>query len=206
MASNTGVCIHPVKLRMLRIVSVGLACSMLFGCFSIHETTSDDHLGRSPKTAELVSWGSAVLPSGAGLPKGRGTALEGQRIYSTKCSMCHGSNGEGRDPAGPQLVGGIGTLDTKNPVLTVGSYWPYSTSVWDFVHRAMPYTQPGTLSTNETYAVTAYLLYLNHIVSKDRIMDEKTLPTVRMPNRDGFVPDPRPDVGRRVAPTKRPSR
>jgi S-disulfanyl-L-cysteine oxidoreductase SoxD len=112
-----------------------------------------------------------------------------------KCSACPSGRGEGRDPLGPQLVGGIGTLGSENPIFTLGSYWPYSTSVWDYIHRAMPYSQPGTLSVDDTYAVTAYLLYLNGIISEDQMLNRETLPEIRMPNRDGFLPDPRPDVG-----------
>jgi cytochrome c len=96
---------------------------------------------------------------------------------------------------GPALVGGQGTLDTAKPVKTVGSYWPYATTVWDYTNRAMPFDQPGSLKPPEVYAVVAYILNLNGIIRDDQMMDTKTLPKVKMPNRDGFVPDPRPDIG-----------
>jgi hypothetical protein len=154
-----------------------------------------EHLGRVPTKEELRKWESPILPDGTGLPIGSGSAVPGEVVFANKCASCHGEHGEGRDPAGPQLVGGIGSLQTPNPVITVGSYWPYSTSIWDYIKRAMPYyPNPGTLSADETYAVTAYILYLNHIIARSDIMDQQTLPRVRMPNRNGFVADPRPDV------------
>lgn len=135
-----------------------------------------------------------MLPDGTGLPSGSGTPAQGQTIYQAKCSGCHGDHGQGNGTLGPQLVGGFGTLKSNNPILTVGSYWPYATTVWDFIHRAMPYSRPGTLTANETYAVTAYLLSLNKIIRPNAVMNRETLPEVRMPNRNGFIPDPRPDV------------
>ena len=111
--------------------------------------------------------------------------------------------GEGL-PQGPALIGGIGSLTSENPVRTVGSYWPFATSVWDYIHRAMPLQQPGSLSANETYAVTAFLLERNKIIQSSEVMNQETLPKVRMPNRDGFVPDARPDIAASSlpAPTK----
>jgi cytochrome c len=143
---------------------------------------------------ELREWKSTVLPDGSGLPPGSGTPAQGKRVYLDKCSACHGDQGQGNEPPAPQLVGGIGTLASSSPIRTVGSYWPYATTVWDFIRRAMPYSRPGTLTADETYAVTAYLLSLNKIIPRNAVMDQKTLPAIRMPNRDGFVPDPRPDV------------
>jgi cytochrome c len=97
-------------------------------------------------------------------------------------------------PQGPQLVGGIGSLASGNPVRTIGSYWPYATSVWDYIHRAMPQDRPGSLSADDTYAVTAFLLNRNKIIQADEVMNKESLPKVRMPNREGFVADARPDV------------
>ena len=108
--------------------------------------------------------------------------------------MCHGEKGaDARLP----LVGGQGTLATAKPLKTVGSFWPYATSVWNYVNRAMPFDRPGLLSPPEVYAVVAHILFMNGIVGENDVLDAKTLPKIRMPNRDGFVPDPRPDVGRR---------
>lgn len=154
-----------------------------------------EQLGRIPTKEELRKWETPILPSGAGLPIGSGSARQGEAIFAHRCAGCHGTRGDGRDPVGPQLVGGIGSLGTRDPVLTVGSYWPYSTSVWDYIHRAMPYyPNPGTLSADETYSVVAYIFYLNHIIARDELMNQQTLPRVQMPNRNGFVSDPRPDV------------
>lgn len=150
--------------------------------------------GRSPTPEQMRQSDSTVLPDGRGLPPGSGTVPEGQKVYADKCSGCHGDNGQGNEPLGSRLVGGFGTLMSNTPVATVGSYWPYATTVWDYIHRAMPYPRPGTLSANETYAVTAYLLYLNKIVGRNEVMNRAALPKVPMPNRHGFVSDPRPDV------------
>jgi cytochrome c len=151
------------------------------------------NVGR-PAPRELIqSWDISVAPTGQGLPVGHGTAKEGERLYNLRCASCHGSKGEGKDDY-PPLVGGRGSLATAKPSQTVGSFWPYATTVWDYVRRAMPYEQPGTLSPDQVYALTAFVLHLNGIVGKDEMLNEKTLPRVRMPNRDGFVADARPDI------------
>lgn len=151
------------------------------------------NIGRPATTEEIQRRDISVSPDGFGLPVGHGTVAQGQRVYQALCANCHGDRGEGVVEY-PRLVGGQGTLRDKNPVLTVGSYWPYATTVWDYIHRAMPYARPGSLTADETYAVTAYILYLNKIVDEKATLNEKTLPRVRMPNRDGFVADPRPDI------------
>lgn len=150
-------------------------------------------IGRYPFRDEIARRDLTVFPSGAGLPKGRGHAVQGERIYATQCAACHGRRGEGAE-LGPALTGGIGSLDTETPQRTVGSSWPYATSVFDYTRRAMPYQAPGSLTDDEVYAVTAYMLYLSGIIGAHDVLDEKTLPAVKMPNRDGFIPDPRPDV------------
>jgi mono/diheme cytochrome c family protein len=118
---------------------------------------------------------------------------EGRVVYQRACASCHGDRGQGIADF-PALAGGEGTLESKTPVQTVGSFWPYATTVWDYIHRAMPYQRPGTLDTREVYAVTAYILFLNHIVPANAELSDKTLARIRMPNRNGFIPDPRPDV------------
>jgi cytochrome c len=150
-------------------------------------------LGRPATSADFAKHEYLVGPKGTGLPKGRGTARAGRAIYLQSCVVCHGLRGEGTNEY-PALVGGKGTLKSDNPLPTVGSYWPYATTVWDYVNRAMPYQNPGSLKPDEVYAVTAYLLAMNGIVSEYFELNERTLPQVRMPNSDGFVPDPRPDV------------
>lgn len=152
-----------------------------------------DGIGRPATPEELKTKNISVAPDGRGLPPGHGTVEQGREIYNTRCALCHGDRGQGIEHY-PALVGGLGTLAGKNPILTVGSYWPYSTTVWDYISRTMPYQQPGSLSADETYAVTAYVLYMNGIVDRTAELTQKTLPQVKMPNRDGFTSDPRPDL------------
>jgi mono/diheme cytochrome c family protein len=168
-------------------------------CASLHAQTKPVGLGRPANADEMKLRDITVLPTGAGLPDGKGNSAQGEVVYRDKCAVCHGPNGEGNPPQGTQLVGGIGSLATDTPVRTVGSYWPYATSVWDYIHRAMPLTQPGSLSADDTYAVTAFLLNRNKVIEADQVMNKETLPKVRMPNRDGFVPDARPDIGKNAS-------
>src|SRR5215467_7907713 len=144
-------------------------------------------LGAPASPEEIARYDISIPPSGEGLPKGGGTARDGAKVYEQKCMACHGAKGAGK-PA-DALVGGQGTLATKAPLRTVGSYWPYATTLFDYVRRAMPITTPLSLSDDEVYAVTAYVLYLNGIVGEDAAMNAQTLPQVKMPNRDGFVSD-----------------
>ncbi len=149
-------------------------------------------IGRPATDAEIRAWDLDVAPSGAGLPTGHGTVQQGRQVFMAKCAQCHGTSGtEGPAPA---LVGGGGTLATGRPVKTVGSYWPHATTLFDYVYRAMPLTAPQSLTADEVYALVAWLLYANDILPEDAVMNSRTLPAVRMPNREGFVPDPRPDV------------
>ena len=150
------------------------------------------HVGRTPTEEDTRALGIMVAPDGKGLPAGSGTAVEGKEVFTARCASCHGAKGEGGD--GPALVGGKGTLATATPKRTVGSYWPYATTVWDYVNRAMPFNQPGTLRPDEVYAVAAYVLFLNDIVAEKQVIDARSLPLIKMPNRDGFISDPRPDV------------
>lgn len=151
-------------------------------------------MGRTPIAAELSLAVPTVLPDGTGLPGGHGNAVAGAAVYKSRCAVCHGANGEGRKGEYPALVGGRGTLATTKPLKTVGSYWPYATTVWDHINRAMPFNTPHILPPNDVYAVTAWILFRNGIVTRDEQLTEKTLPKVVMPNRDGFVSDTRPDI------------
>lgn len=152
------------------------------------------NLGSVATPKEIAGWNISIPPSGQGLPSGKGTVQQGKAVYQNQCASCHGAKGQGGS-IGPKLVGGQGTLATGHPVKTVGSYWPYATSVFDYIRRAMPFYSPESLSADQVYAVTAYLLNLNGVVSDNAVMNAKTLPKVEMPNRNGFIrPDPRPDV------------
>ncbi len=142
-------------------------------------------LGNPVGPAEIARWDISIPPSGAGLPAGGGTARQGAQVYEQKCVACHGAKGAGK-PA-DALAGGVGTLAGKTPVRTVGSYWPYATTLFDYVRRAMPITNPLSLTSDEVYAVTAYVLALNGIIGEDAVMNAQSLPQVKMPNRDGFV-------------------
>lgn len=142
-------------------------------------------LGVPATQAEVDAADVSIGPDGAGLPPGSGTATQGEAIYATKCIACHGPQGSGT--VNDRLVGGQKTLATPAPVKTVGSYWPYATTVFDYVRRAMPYPTPHSLTDPEVYALTAYLLSLNGIIGKDDVMDGRTLPKVQMPNRGNFT-------------------
>jgi cytochrome c len=150
--------------------------------------------GGTPTDAELARFFSP-LPDGRGLPPGSGSVLEGKSVYQQQCASCHGENLQGG--IGDRLIGGRGSLvnddPRKPPVKTVESYWPYATTLFDYVKRAMPLAAPDSLTDDQVYAVTAYILEQAKIVSQDAIMDAQTLASVQMPNRDGFVPDRRPE-------------
>jgi S-disulfanyl-L-cysteine oxidoreductase SoxD len=158
-------------------------------------------VGRPPTAEEVQAWDLTIPSEGHGLPPGSGTAALGQAIYTERCASCHGEKGE--DPKYSRLVGGQGTLATDKPVRTIGSFWQYATTLWSYIRRAQPFDEPGSLTADQVYAVTAYLLHLNGIIGEQDVMDAKTLPQVKMPNRDGFVPDPRPDVGQAAPQSQR---
>jgi cytochrome c len=146
--------------------------------------------GQPIAPADIAPWDISIGPDGAGLPPGRGTALEGEAVYVAKCQSCHGEKGAGRP--NDALVGGIGSLAPGSPpVKTVGSYWPYATTLFDYVRRAMPFQSPKSLTADEVYAVSAYILNLNGIVRPDEAIDAESLHKVKLPNRDGFIPFPR---------------
>jgi cytochrome c len=149
--------------------------------------------GRAPTSDELARVNIDIRPDGQGLPPGGGTPADGQPIFAAKCASCHGANGEGT-PAGPRLIDPtpyrVGATQA-----TIGNYWPYATTVWDYIHRAMPFNAPGSLTNDEVYALTAYLLAQNQVIGQTDRMDAQTLPNVKMPNQAAFTaPDPRPDV------------
>lgn len=160
-------------------------------------STSDDEVfgfGEEASEEAIAGWDIDIAPDGTGLPPGSGTVEQGREIFARLGAPCHGENGEGTDAA-PALVGGHGSLSSDSPVETVGSYWPYATTLWDYIYRAMPATAPQSLTPDEVYAIVAFLLNANDIIPDDAVMDQDTLPQVIMPNREGFTsPDPRPDV------------
>jgi S-disulfanyl-L-cysteine oxidoreductase SoxD len=164
-------------------------------------STPDGQFGfGSPATPEQIAgWDIDVAADGTGLPPGSGTVQQGEALFARLGAGCHGAKGEGGAApplaGGPPLVGGIGSLNTDQPVKTIGSYWPYAPTLFDYIRRAMPADNPQSLTPDEVYALCAYLLFLNGIVPEDAVMDATTLPQVVMPNHAGFTsPDPRPDV------------
>ena len=143
------------------------------------------NLGTALTPADIAAWDINVLPDGTGLPPGSGTPAQGARVYSMKCAVCHGENGKGGSNA--RLVGGdpIKDMETEK---TIANFWPFATTLFDYIRRAMPWRQPRTLSNDEVYALTAYILSLNKLIGENEAMDAQTLPKVRMPNRNGFIP------------------
>jgi cytochrome c len=143
-------------------------------------------LGRPATPDEIAKVDISIPPDGKGLPAGSGSVAQGAQVFAAKCSVCHGANAEGT-PSGDRLVGGVGTLASANPVKTVSSYWPYATTLFDYIRRAMPLTNPQSLQNDEAYAVVAYILSIDNIVPKDAVLDAQSLPKVQMPNRGGFI-------------------
>ena len=178
-----------------RSLIVTLVCLSMWAADASGEELSRDlgryGVGRPATEKEIQNWNIDVAPTGEGLPPGRGTVKQGAQIYAGICAQCHGPSGiEGPSPS---LAGGRNTLRTANPMKTIGSYWPYATTLYDYVYRAMPFSAPQSLTPDEVYSVVAWLLHRNGIIDEDSVMDARSLPAVRMPNRDGFIPDPRPE-------------
>lgn len=169
------------SLALLAAVSVGLPLR------GVPAATAQGYgLGLTPGEAEVSAWDISISQDGEGLPVGRGTVEQGSEVYSIRCAECHGDSGEGGDAEA--LAGGHRTLRSPRPLKTVGSYWPYAPTVWDYVNRAMPFDRPGMLTTDQVYSVVAYVLFLNGIVERTAELNEGNLAEVIMPNRDSFVP------------------
>jgi mono/diheme cytochrome c family protein len=170
-------------MRKIELAFVTVAGATWLACAAAQE---GPRLGVPATPEQVAGWDLSIGPDGAGLPPGSGTAAAGKTVYDAKCLACHGAEGAGRP--NDQLVGGQGTLREAAPIRTIGSYWPYATTVFDYIRRAMPYVTPHSLTADETYAVTAYLLALNGVIEQNAVMDATTLPKVVMPNRDNFDP------------------
>ena len=180
--------------RLWWVVEIG-ALIVMAGVWPAAAQLPTYGVGRPPTAEEVKDWDLTIPADGQGLPPGSGTAALGKAIYAERCASCHGETGE--DAKYSRLVGGHGSLATAEPIRTIGSFWQYATTLWSYIRRAQPFDEPGSLTADQVYAVSAYLLHLNGIIGEQDVMDAKTLPLVKMPNRGGFVPDPRPDVGRR---------
>lgn len=152
------------------------------------------NLGTIATSEEVSGWDIDVRPDGLGAPEGSGNAIDGEEIYAEVCAGCHGDFGEGLG-RWPELVGGEDTLDSHDPLKTMGSYWPYASTVYDYIYRAMPYGMSQSLTVDETYQLVAFLLYMNEIIEDDFVLSNNNIGKIQMPNKDGFLlPDPRPDV------------
>jgi mono/diheme cytochrome c family protein len=172
------------------------ACAVVaLACAPSAQAQSAYGIGRPATPAEIAGWNIDIGREGHNLPPGSGTVSHGHEVFDQQCAACHGAKGEGG--VGDRLVGGQGTLGTPKPVRTVGSYWPYATTLFDYIRRAMPQNAPQSLSNDDVYAVSAYILDLNGLLPADATLDARTLSAIKMPNRGMFVGDPRPDVKNR---------
>ena len=167
-----------MSMRSFFLVGAGLAVTTL-------HAQEGPGLGVEISARDLAPWDISIEADGSGLPPGSGDVASGATLYAEKCMACHGENGAGQP--NDRLVGGHGTLKDLNQIRTIGSYWPYASTVFDYIRRAMPFTTPQSLTDDEVYSLTAYLLYLNGIIDEDAVMNARTLADVEMPNRDGFV-------------------
>jgi cytochrome c len=145
-------------------------------------------IGRQVTPDEAAGWTTEIAPDGAGLPPGHGSPADGKAVFAAACAACHALSPAAHPLAGPLLAGGRGTLVAPHPVRTVGSYWPYATTLFDYIRRAMPLPAPHSLTDDQVYAVTAYVLAVNEVIGDDTVLDADNLATIRMPNRDGFRP------------------
>ena len=177
----------------VKIVSA-LMLTSLISTFSLEASDRAFNLGSIATSQQVKGWDIDVRPDGVGAPIGSGTAFDGEEVFAEQCASCHGDFGEGVD-RWPELVGGDGTLNTHDPLKTTGSYWPYASTIFDYIYRAMPFGASQSLSYDETYQIVAYLLYMNDIIDDDFVLSDQNIGLIKMPNQDGFLlPDPRPDV------------
>jgi S-disulfanyl-L-cysteine oxidoreductase SoxD len=169
-------------MSMRKLMAAGALLALCSAAFA-----QSPNLGKPISPEDVASWDISIGPDGTGLPPGSGTAKQGEAVFAAKCQACHGAKGAGQP--NDRLVGGQGSLPGDKPAIkTVGSYWPYATTLFDYVRRAMPFVESKSLSPDEIYAVAAYILNLNGVVGDTDVMNAQTLPAVKMPNRDGFIP------------------
>lgn len=177
---------------MLKFLKISLVPLLLF--MTIQEVSAGKYgLGREATKEEVKAWDIDVRPDGKGLPEGKGSVEKGEEVFQEKCASCHGEFGEGVD-RWPVLTGGRGTLASDNPVKTIGSYWPYLSSVYDYIYRAMPFGDAQSLTADEVYALTAYLLNMNDIVDDDFVLSKENFTSIKLPNEKNFIKDNRPDT------------
>ena len=183
-------------LTMYGLVKATLAGGLMLVLTSVPALPAERpfNLGKIATAEEVAGWDIDVRPDGLGAPVGTGNAIDGEEVYADLCAACHGDFGEGID-RWPELVGGEGSLNTHDPLKTTGSYWPYASTLYDYIYRAMPFGEAQSLSHDEAYQIVAFLLYMNDIVEDDFDLSHGNIGSIKMPNRDGFfMPDPRPDA------------
>ncbi len=173
--------------KFLKLVGSSALCASLLAVPAMAEKMG---LGRAALPEEIAAWDHDVSPDGTGLPEGSGSVLDGEEVFAEACAICHGDFAEGVDNW-PKLAGGMDTLDHEDPLKTVGSYWPYLSTAWDYVHRSMPFGSAQTLSADETYAIVAYILYSNDLVDDEFVLSKENFLEVEMPNAEGFIQDDR---------------
>jgi S-disulfanyl-L-cysteine oxidoreductase SoxD len=176
----------------MRELPIAAFAVFVLACATPAQAQSPYGIGRAATPAEIAGWNIDIDRYGNNLPPGVGSVGRGSEVFDQQCAACHGARGEGG--IGEQLVGGQGTLTTANPIRTVGSYWPYAPTLFDYIRRAMPQNAPQSLSNEDVYAVSAYILYLNGLLPAEATLDARTLSAIKMPNRNMFVGDSRPDV------------
>ena len=192
------------ELSILR--RTGLALALVSAILAAETARADGYpakfsFGETATQQDIAPLAIAIPADGKGLPPGNGNYAKGKQVYETACAACHGADLKGVAglpdmPSGAalRLVGGRGTLTSQKPIVTVESYWPYATTLFDYIRRAMPYTAPGSLSADEVYALSAYILAEGKIIDQSAVLDASSLPKIEMPNRDGFITDPRPEL------------
>ena len=179
--------------KYFKVIALAAAAQGLLTSTVVFADEPKYGFGRIATEEEIAGWDIDIRPDGLGLPPGSGSVADGEGLYEAQCASCHGVFGEG-EGRWPVLAGGEGTLTLDRPKKTVGSYWPYASTLWDYTRRAMPFTAPQSLSADETYAITAYVLYLNEIVDEDFVLTKENFSTIKMPNEPNFFEDDRPDV------------
>ena len=184
----------PRVLHKLGFIAVLFLVQYLFGAIAFSAEKAGYYgYGKQISDREISGWDIDIRPDGTGLPQGSGSVEDGEMLYEEKCAQCHGSFGEGVGRF-PVLAGGEGSLTDTRPSKTVGSFWAHTSTLWDYIHRTMPFAQPESLEDNEVYSLTAYVLYLNDLVEDDFVLTRENFTSVQLPNKANFVPDPRPDV------------
>ena len=185
-------------LDLVKTIKTGLfVAALLSPVLSASQTVAEErpfNLGQLATAEQVAGWDIDVRPDGLGAPVGAGNAFDGEEVYADRCASCHGDFGEAVD-RWPVLVGGEGTLNGHDPVKTTGSYWPYASTMFDYIYRAMPFGEAQSLTHDETYQIVAYLLYMNDIIDDEFEVSQENIGMIEMPNKDGFMmPDPRPDA------------